>query len=135
MSHKVFSPVQEADVTRAITRRFGRDLIEYAKSDVIIIGAGPAGLVCARDLALQNKKVLVIEQMAHLGGGFWSGGYLMNHATLRHPAQKLMSEEYGVLVEHVVETEGLFTVNAPHAVSALIVKAYEAGVVVFNLTQ
>lgn len=131
---KVFSPVQEKQVTRAIAKKYFEDFDRLVESDVIIVGSGPAGLVCAHDLAKQGVKVLMIEQLAHLGGGFWSGGYLMNYATLRNPSQKLM-EEMGVPVEPVRETEGLFTVNALHAVSALIEKAFSAGMKVFNLTQ
>ena len=134
MEKKVFSPVRESQVTRAIVRKFWKEFDEYVESDAIIIGAGPAGLVCARDLALRGKKVVVIEQTCHLGGGFWSGGYLMNHATLRAPSHKIM-EEMGVPVDVVDNVEGLYTVNAPHAVSALMVKAFEAGVRIFNLTE
>jgi flavin-dependent dehydrogenase len=35
--------------------------------DVIIIGAGPGGLSCARHLAGSTKKVLVLEKSAGLG--------------------------------------------------------------------
>lgn len=134
MSSNVFSPVREADVTRSIVRRFWKEFDDYVESDVLIIGSGPSGLVCARDLALQGKKVLVIEETAHLGGGFWSGGYLMNHATLREPAHKLM-QDYNVPTQPVAGVEGLHTVCAPHAVSAMIAKACEAGVRFFNLTK
>jgi thiamine thiazole synthase len=35
--------------------------------DVVIVGAGPAGLACAENLAKNNKKVLVIEQKLEIG--------------------------------------------------------------------
>jgi len=35
--------------------------------DVIIIGAGPAGLQCARELAKENIKVLVVEKQKEIG--------------------------------------------------------------------
>jgi len=130
----VFFPVKEHQVTRAIVRKFWKEFDDYVESDVIIIGSGPAGLVCGHDLAKQGKKVLILEQTCHLGGGFWSGGYLMNHATLREPSHKLM-EEFGVPTETVDQVEGLHTVNALHAVSALMKKAFDAGVRVFNLTE
>ncbi|PMP88275.1 MAG: hypothetical protein C0173_07480, partial [Desulfurella sp.] len=36
--------------------------------DVVIIGAGPAGITCALELARNNKKVLILEQDSQVGG-------------------------------------------------------------------
>lgn len=36
--------------------------------DVIVVGAGPAGLTCARDLRAQGRSVLVVEARDRLGG-------------------------------------------------------------------
>ena len=36
--------------------------------DSVIIGAGVAGCVAARELAEAGKKVLVLEQRDHIGG-------------------------------------------------------------------
>jgi monoamine oxidase len=38
------------------------------KTDIIVIGAGAAGLVCARDLALAGNKVTILEARDRLGG-------------------------------------------------------------------
>jgi thiamine thiazole synthase len=38
-------------VSRAMTRRYFKDLDEYAEADVIIVGAGSAGLSCAYELS------------------------------------------------------------------------------------
>ncbi|KAF9888965.1 hypothetical protein FE257_008135 [Aspergillus nanangensis] len=43
--------------------------------DVIVIGAGYAGLVASRDLAVQGKKTLLLEARDRLGGRTW-------HATI-----------------------------------------------------
>jgi predicted oxidoreductase len=48
--------------------------------DVIVVGAGLAGLVATHELALAGKKVLVLDQenRANLGGqAFWSLGGLL----------------------------------------------------------
>ena len=42
------------------------------KSDVLIIGAGAAGLMAARDLADAGKKVLIIEARDRIGGRIFS---------------------------------------------------------------
>ncbi|HDR06178.1 MAG TPA: FAD-dependent oxidoreductase, partial [Candidatus Coatesbacteria bacterium] len=71
----IFAPAGEKEVTRAIVAEWSRMVAEYAESDVVIVGAGPAGLVCAHDLARAGVKTLLVERNPHLGGGFWTGGY------------------------------------------------------------
>ncbi|HJW88178.1 MAG TPA: FAD-dependent oxidoreductase, partial [Dehalococcoidia bacterium] len=85
----IFAPVGEYEVTRAIVGGFMRQFEQYARSDVIIVGAGPSGLIAGRDLARKGLKVLIVERNNYLGGGFWIGGYLMNKVTFRAPAQKV----------------------------------------------
>ena len=91
-SEKIFTDVREVEITRAIANEFHDVLIDRAESDVIIIGAGPAGLTASRELSNMGFKVLVIEQNNYLGGGYWLGGYMMNPVTVREPAQKIWDE-------------------------------------------
>jgi len=128
----IFHPVEEKDVTRAIVRSFLKQIDEYAESDVIIVGGGPAGLIAARDLCNKGKKVLIIERNNYLGGGFWIGGYFMNKLTLRHPSQKVL-DELGVPYEKA--SDGLYTADAPHACGAAIAAACKAGVKILSLTH
>ena len=67
-STKIFTDVREVEITRAIANEFHDVLIDRAESDVIIIGAGPAGLTASRELSNMGYKVLVIEQNNYLGG-------------------------------------------------------------------
>ncbi|MFH0794687.1 MAG: sulfide-dependent adenosine diphosphate thiazole synthase [bacterium] len=128
---KIFPSVPEKDITRAIIREYAAELDGYVESDVLIVGAGPSGLVCARDLALAGFKVLICEQSCHLGGGFWMGGYLMNKTTLRAPAHKILQE----INVPVKETQpGLYVADAVHACSALIAATCAAGAKIANLT-
>jgi len=66
---KIFTDVREVDITKAIADEFHSVLIDRAESDVIIIGAGPAGLTAGRELSTMGFKVLIIEQNNYLGGG------------------------------------------------------------------
>ena len=45
---KIFADAKEVEITRAIAEEFFSVLQDRAESDVIIIGAGPAGLTAAR---------------------------------------------------------------------------------------
>lgn len=127
-----FSPVSEVEITRAIVTEFAREFNEFVESDCIIVGGGPAGLVAGRRLALNGKKVVILERNNYMGGGFWSGGYLMPKLTVRHPGEKVL-DEMGVPYKRV--SEGLVVCDAPHACSQFIASACAAGVKVFNMTM
>jgi thiamine thiazole synthase len=128
----LFKPVGEAQVSRAILDHFYEQLSNHIQSDVIIAGAGPAGLTAARDLAQKGYRVLIVENNNYLGGGFWIGGYFMNGVTVREPAQKVW-DEIGVPYHKV--DDGLFLADGPHACSKLIAAACDAGVKIQNMTR
>jgi len=54
-----------------MTSRYFKDLDEYAEADVIIAGAGSAGLACAYELSklAPDAKIAIIEQNVSPGGG------------------------------------------------------------------
>jgi thiamine thiazole synthase len=88
-----FAPVKEATVNRAMTRRYFQDLDNYAECDVIIVGAGSAGLCCAYELSKHPEiKVALIEQGVAPGGGAWLGGQLFSAMCVRKPADELLDE-------------------------------------------
>ncbi len=127
-----FSKVSEKTVTKAILDNFYEKLKNYVESDVIIVGAGPSGLMAAKELADKKVKVLIIEANNYLGGGFWLGGYLMNGVTFRKPADKILKELNIPYKE--VENELCIT-SGPHACSKLITSACEAGAEILNMTK
>lgn len=132
MQEVKFAPVGEKEVTRAIARSHFQKFDAHIESDVVVIGAGPAGLMAARDLAQAGKKVLVTERNNYLGGGYWIGGYLMSPVTVRAPAQAVWDE---MRVPYVESSPGLFTAEGAHACSALIHAACAAGAKFLQLTE
>jgi len=128
----IFSPVSDGDVTRAIIGGFAGELENYVSSDVIIVGAGPSGLICARELTRQGTRVLLIERNNYLGGGFWIGGFLMNKLTVRAPGHKELAK---LDVRMTESTDGLFVADAPEACSKLIASTCDAGVKVLNMAS
>ncbi|MDQ3909565.1 MAG: sulfide-dependent adenosine diphosphate thiazole synthase [Thermoproteota archaeon] len=129
---KIFAVVSEKEITRTVAEMFNETMREYTDSDVIIIGAGPAGLTAGRDLAKARVRTLIIEQNNYLGGGYWVGGYMMNPVTVRAPAQKVW-DELGVPYRKI--NEGLYATWGPHACSKLIGAACDAGVRFLQLTK
>ena len=127
-----FHPASEADVSEAIVTEFAQGLKKHINNDVIIIGAGPSGLVAALELAKKKVKVMVVEANNYLGGGFWIGGYLMNTLTVRAPGNEVLEE---LKVPHKEFKPGLYTADGPHACSKLIAAACDAGVKILNMTK
>lgn len=129
---KIFAPISEKQVTKAIVGGFCEEFCQSIESDVIVIGGGPSGLIAAGRLARQGYKTVIIESNNYLGGGFWIGGYLMNKLTVRAPAEKVF-DEIGVPYKQV--EPGLFVANGPHACSKLIADTCDSGVTIINATK
>lgn len=132
MEFREIAPLHEAEITRTIAQEWHRTFDEVVSSDVLIIGSGPSGLVCGTELAASGLNVVIVEQMNHLGGGFWNGGYLMNKAAIAHPAQEILGK-IGVPCKKI--SEEMYIVDPPHATGRLIAAAYDAGVKVLNMTK
>ncbi len=128
----MFSKVTEASITKAILREFSSWFEDYIISDVIIIGAGPSGLMAAKDLAAKGYKTLIVEANNYLGGGFWIGGYLMNTLTFRAPAQEILED---LNIAHKEVEKGLFISDGPNACSKLISATCDAGAKILNMTK
>jgi thiamine thiazole synthase len=128
----MFKRITEAQVSRAIVGEFTRWFTDYIVSDVVIIGAGPSGLIAGRELARDGFKTLIVESNNYIGGGFWIGGYLMNPLTFRAPAQEILNE---LKIPYREVEEGLFVADGPNACSKLISAACDAGVRILNMTK
>ncbi|KAJ0966108.1 hypothetical protein J5N97_027246 [Dioscorea zingiberensis] len=88
-----FEPIKESIVSREMTRRYMTDMITYADTDVVIVGAGSAGLSCAYELSKDPTiRVAIIEQSVSPGGGAWLGGQLFSAMLVRKPAHLFLDE-------------------------------------------
>ncbi|RXW22475.1 hypothetical protein EST38_g3375 [Candolleomyces aberdarensis] len=110
-----FAPIEESQVARAMIKRYFNTMYERAVSDVVIVGAGSAGLSCAYSLATRRPdlKITIIEASVSPGGGAWLGGQLMTPMVIRKPADGFL-RELGVPYEDegnfvVVKHAALFT--------------------------
>ncbi|MDD5595524.1 MAG: sulfide-dependent adenosine diphosphate thiazole synthase [Candidatus Omnitrophica bacterium] len=128
----MFQRVSEASISKAIVGEFNKWFTDYIISDVIIVGAGPSGLLAAKDLASAGIKTLVVEANNYIGGGFWVGGYFMNTLTFRAPGQTILDE---LKVPYKKVEEGLFIADGPSACSKLISAACDSGAKILNLTK
>jgi geranylgeranyl reductase len=62
-----------------------------SKYDVVIIGAGPAGLKCAEDLCKSKVKVLLLEKNDVIGPKFCAGGLTAQNSIFKLPLNKTLN--------------------------------------------
>jgi len=121
--------IDDIEVTRRIFERHSKEFMDHTQVDVVIAGAGPAGLTAARILAGAGKKVLVIERKLAPGGGMWGGG--MNYPVIVvQPESKRLLEGIGVKVS--AENGGYHTADSVECVAKLLASAIDAGARIWN---
>lgn len=124
--------VMEETISGAIVRSYFNKLESNLAVDVAIVGAGPSGLVAARDLAAAGFKVVVFESKLAPGGGTWGGGMLMNEVVVQNDAAEIL---HSFNITTVPYDEAYQTVDAVEMASGLIFGARKAGAVIFNAVR
>lgn len=121
--------MEETAISRAIIKEYSSRLLEHLENDVVIVGAGPAGLAAGFYLAGEGAKTTIIDKKLSVGGGIWGGAAGYNIVTF---------EDTGIPDEIGLKTEkkgGLYTADAIEFAAALAYKAKKAGAMIFNVTQ
>lgn len=130
---KILSSLPEKDlesaVSRAIVDTYHEKLFRALKSDVIVVGAGPSGLVASWLLSRAGYCVVLLEKRLSPGGGIWGGSTGMNDIVVEEETFSLLAEA------SVKQTQwgDLFTADAAELASALCLKAIQAGTTYLNL--
>lgn len=119
----------EEQISAAILSSYFDKLKDNLQTDVIIAGAGPSGLVAARDLALAGYKVTLFERKLAPGGGTWGGGMLFNEIVVQSNVLQLL-DEFNITWKHY--RDDYYTVDAVEFASGLIFGARRSGAVIFN---
>lgn len=116
--------LEDGDVTCLVNPRVGREIendMEKVASPrkVMVVGAGPAGLVAAETAAKRGHDVTVYEASDHLGGQFRSAAYPVGKGELSTFVSQLREslEELEVSVKLNCEvTEELIEAEKPDAI-------------------
>jgi len=119
----------ETDISRAIVTEYSDRLLEHLENDVVIVGAGPAGLAAAFYLAKAKVKTTVIEKKLSIGGGIWGGAAGFNVVTFK---DKDILDEIGVTTK---KKGNLYIADSIEFATALAYKAKKAGAEIFNLVE
>jgi len=121
--------VIETEISRAITAEYNRKLTEHLENDVVIVGAGPAGLTAGYYLSKAGYKTALLERKLSTGGGIWGGAAGYNVVVTQ---DKDIPDEFGMTSK---KHKGLYIFDSIEFAAALAFKAKKAGLEIFNLTE
>ncbi len=124
--------MREIDITRGIIESHVASLQRAVESDVVIVGAGPSGLVAGGYLAEKGYNITILEKRLSPGGGIWGGGMGYKYVIIQHEATKIL-DDFDIPYESY--DKGLVCVDAITFASGLIFQATKKGVNIFNLTM
>ena len=119
----------EIDISRAITAEYNRKLTEHLENDVVIVGAGPAGLTAGYYLSEAGYRTALLERKLSVGGGIWGGAAGYNVVVTQ---DKEIPDEFEMTSK---KQKGLYIFDSIEFAAALAFKAKKAGLEIFNLTE
>lgn len=113
----------EAEITRVIIEEATKDWLDLAKSDVVIVGAGPAGLTAGAYLAEKGYRTVVFERKLSFGGGSGGGGMLFHKIALEKDVRDVV-EHFNI---RVVERSNMLICDSSEFIAKLASKCLDSG--------
>ncbi len=122
--------LDETIITKAIVESYLKELINNLKVDIIIAGAGPAGLVASKTLSDAGLKTIIFERKLSIGGGMLGGGMMFNKIVVQKEAKRIL-ELYNIRTEEF--EPNYYIADAIESVGKLTANAIDSGVKIYNL--
>lgn len=119
---------EETKITQAILKTAIDDFLNNLEVDVGVVGAGPAGLICAYYLAKGGARVVIFERRLNYGGGMPGGGMLFPKVVVQEKALPIAKE---IKVNIARFSPGLYIADSVEMVSKLAVSALNAGAKIY----
>lgn len=123
----------EQAISFTIVRSYYEKLQRAIKSDIIIVGSGPAGLVAASKLAKSGLVVTLIEKRLSPGGGIWGGSMGMNEVVLELETLPILQE--AAIRYYPTEYPNLIRTEAAELACGLVLWALRSGAIFLNLIE
>jgi thiamine thiazole synthase len=122
--------LEEPEISKTILCTYHEKLLDSIVSDVVIVGAGPSGMMAAIHLARQGLQVTLLEKRLSPGGGIWGGGIGMSRVVVQKDALPLLDD---IGVKYELRGKDLYAADAIELAAGLCLKAIQAGAALFNL--
>jgi thiamine thiazole synthase len=122
--------LDETIITKAIIESYLKEFVACLKVDVIIVGAGPSGLVASKFLSEAGYKTIIFERKLSIGGGMLGGGMMFNKIVVQYEAKRLL-DLFAIKTEEF--EPNYYVADAIESVGKLTAGAIDAGVKIFNL--
>ncbi|MDI6758936.1 MAG: sulfide-dependent adenosine diphosphate thiazole synthase [Candidatus Omnitrophota bacterium] len=122
--------LDDVKISEAIIKSYHDKLLKALDVDVAIVGAGPAGMVCAYYLAKNGKNVVIFERKLSPGGGMWGGGIMFNEIVIQEQARQILNE---FDIKSRLYEKGYYLADSIETASTLCSKTVKAGSRIFNL--
>ena len=113
----------ESKITKTIVENTLKDWIEFSNVDVVIVGAGPSGLTCAKYLAEKGLKTVIFERRLSFGGGIGGGGMLFHKIVVEEKSLEIL-DDFGIRYR---KDNDLYVVDASELMAKLAAKAIDSG--------
>ncbi len=120
-----FENVSEDKISKLIMEYSMRDWISFVNVDVVIVGAGPAGLTAAKYLAESGLKTIVFERRLTFGGGLGGGGMMFHKIVIEEEAVGILKDFDVRYIK--TDEKGLYVVDSFELMAKLASKAIDAG--------
>jgi len=100
------------------------------ESDVIVVGAGPSGLICAHELSQDGYNVTIIDRHLVPGGGIWGGAMSFNKVVLQKDTRDILEN---FAIPYREDEEALVVSSLALASKLIFAVSSQANVNLFNL--
>ncbi|MCM8772791.1 MAG: sulfide-dependent adenosine diphosphate thiazole synthase [Candidatus Omnitrophica bacterium] len=120
----------EKIITEGIIKSYMDDLLKNIEVDVVIVGAGPSGLVCGYFLTKNGVKSIIFERNLKIGGGMPGGGMMFNKIVVQEEAMEILKE---FKIRYKKFKEKYYILDAIETISGITYKTIREGVKIFNL--
>jgi len=127
---KNFSKLDEVIISKAIIDTYYKELIKNLDVDVVIAGAGPAGLTAAYYLAKAGAKTVVFERTLRPGGGIAGGGMMFNKIVIQEASLPILKE---LNIRYEKYQKGYYVAEALEALGQLLSMSIKKGAKIYNV--
>ncbi|WGI17557.1 sulfide-dependent adenosine diphosphate thiazole synthase [Methanonatronarchaeum sp. AMET-Sl] len=122
--------IDDKFVSKAIIDEFSKDFLNSLSVDVVIGGAGPAGMVAAKYLAENNIDTVVFERKLSVGGGMWGGGMMFPRIVVKEKSLPILDD---FNINYKEYKNGYYVANSIESVGKAASEAIDAGAEIYNL--